>query len=89
MKASEWMYRGTEALKEQIEPDAESTPIDPRLKTGLEVAKWTASKAAQGSGYLGRLFAPLLSLSETSVEAYDTFCSAMVSNKCCSIKVVP
>jgi hypothetical protein len=63
VKASEWMYRGTEALKEQIEPDAESTPIDPRLKTGLEVAKWTASKAAQGSGYLGRLFAPLLSLS--------------------------
>jgi hypothetical protein len=54
VKASEWMYRGTEALKEQIEPDAESTPIDPRLKTGLEVAKWTASKAAQGSGYLGK-----------------------------------
>jgi len=49
------MYRGTELLKEKIEPDTESTPIDPRLKTGLQVAKWTADKAAKGSGYLGKI----------------------------------
>ena len=54
VKVSEWMYRGTDALKDQIEPDSKSTPVDPRLKNGLEVAQWTASKAAQGSGYLGR-----------------------------------
>ncbi len=53
VKASELMHRGTEMLKEKIEPDAEAPQIDPRLRTGLEVAKWTASKAAQGSGYLG------------------------------------
>ena len=53
VKASELMYRGTEMLKEKIEPDSESSEVDPRLKTGVEVAKWTASKAAQGSGYLG------------------------------------
>lgn len=52
VKASELMHRGTEMLKEKIEPDAEAPQIDPRLRTGLEVAKWTASKAAQGSGYL-------------------------------------
>ncbi len=40
-------------LKEKIEPDSESPEVDPRLKTGLEAAKWTAGKAAQGSGYLG------------------------------------
>jgi hypothetical protein len=53
VKASELMYRGTEMLKEKIEPDSESPEVDPRLKTGLEAAKWTAGKAAQGSGYLG------------------------------------
>ena len=47
------MHRGTEMLKEKIEPDAEVPQVDPRLRTGLEAAKWTASKAAQGSGYLG------------------------------------
>jgi hypothetical protein len=47
------MYHGSEKLKENLEPETETPRIDPRLKTGLEVARWTASKAAQGSGYVG------------------------------------
>lgn len=53
VKASEWMFHGTEYLRERIEPGAVAAPVDPRVKTGLEVARWTASKAAQGSGFIG------------------------------------
>ena len=47
------MHHGSEKLKENLEPEPEASQIDPRLKTGLEAARWTAYKAAQGSGYVG------------------------------------
>ena len=49
------MHHGSEKLKENLEPEPEAPQIDPRLKTGLEAARWTACKAAQGSGYIGML----------------------------------
>ena len=55
IKASELMHHGSEKLKENLEPEPEAPQIDPRLKTGLEAARWTACKAAQGSGYIGML----------------------------------
>ncbi len=53
VKASELVFKGSEKLKENIQPGGGDLKVDPRVKTGLEVARWTASKAAQGTGYLG------------------------------------
>ena len=54
IKGAQLMKKGTEKLKENMVPAANSIAVDPKLKTGLEAASWTADKAVKVSGYLGK-----------------------------------
>jgi len=60
VKASELLHKGSEKLKENIQPADSDLKVDDRIKTGLQAACWTASKAAQGTGYLGNRFLLML-----------------------------
>ena len=53
MKGGEWMAAGTQMIKQQMgEPNKEATPMDPKLKEGLETAQWVSDEAAKRSGDL-------------------------------------
>jgi len=52
IKGAELMKKGTSMLKENMAPAAEAVAVDPKVKTGLEAASWTAEKAVKVSGFL-------------------------------------
>ena len=51
-KSGELMKAGTVKLKDKIMPDAESKPVDPKVRKTLEAAQWVSDKTVRGSGWL-------------------------------------
>lgn len=71
VKTSEYLYYGSEYAKQYIVPEAAAREVDPKLRQGLEAARWVSTGACRVSGWmvskvgsatlaLGRLMAPHL-----------------------------
>ena len=69
VKTSEYLYYGSEYAKQYITPEATAREVDPKLRQGLEAARWVSTGACKVSGWmvsrvgsatmaLGRLMAP-------------------------------
>merc|ERR1719154_510292 len=71
VKTSEYLFHGSEYAKQYITPEATAREVDPKLRQGLEAARWVSTGACRVSGWmvskvgsatmaLGRLAAPHL-----------------------------
>eukprot|EP00092_Neocalanus_flemingeri_P040513 GFUD01044118.1.p1 GENE.GFUD01044118.1~~GFUD01044118.1.p1 ORF type:complete len:589 (-),score=207.51 GFUD01044118.1:128-1894(-) len=71
VKTSEYLFHGSEYAKQYITPEATARQVDPKLRQGLEAARWVSTGACRVSGWmvsrvgsatmaLGRLAAPHL-----------------------------
>ena len=52
VKTSEYLWRGSEYAKRFISPGDSSRPVDPKVQTGLEAARWVSTGACRVSGWL-------------------------------------
>eukprot|EP00090_Calanus_glacialis_P015984 TRINITY_DN2508_c0_g1_i7.p1 TRINITY_DN2508_c0_g1~~TRINITY_DN2508_c0_g1_i7.p1 ORF type:complete len:580 (-),score=190.64 TRINITY_DN2508_c0_g1_i7:103-1671(-) len=69
VKTSEYLFYGSEYAKQYITPEATAREVDPKVRQGLEAARWVSTGACRVSGWmvskvgsatvaLGRLAAP-------------------------------
>jgi len=69
VKTSEYLFYGSEYAKQYITPEITAREVDPKLRQGLEAARWVSTGACRVSGWmvgkvgsataaLGRLAAP-------------------------------
>ena len=70
-KTGHWMKQGSTALKHQIQPNPQATPIDPRAQQAARVTRQVAGAAVTVSGFISeypRSKKKVFSLSEVSYQ---------------------